>query len=358
MSDLSIPQTMKALVVQEGKTVKVQEIPVPALDQNEVLIKVHSIAQNPTDWKHVDFVSPPGNISGCDLSGTVVKLGSDAITHVKVGDTVSTFVHGGKYKDRGAFAQYAKADSDLVWKFSTDTISFEQAATLGCAFWTSIQAFYHRMGLHEPSSNTGHGEWLLIYGGSTSLGLFSIQLAKLSGYKVITTVSPKNFEIAKSLGADAVIDYKSPNVVEQIQKTADSSLKFAFDTISDATSQAICVKSLSPSPEGTPQGKVVTIQPPNKEARALRDDVVIQHTLIYTALGRSFDYGPTSPYPASTADREHMASWIPKIESLVNSGKLKPNPVKLWPGGLEAVSEGFQYMREGKVSAEKIVYNV
>jgi Zn-dependent alcohol dehydrogenase len=53
-----------------------------------------------------------------------------------------------------------------------------------------------------------------------------------------------------------------------------------------------------------------------------------------------------------------MASWIPKLEELVSAGKIKPNPVKLWPGGLEAVNEGFQYMREGKVSAEKIVYNV
>lgn len=81
-------------------------------------------------------------------------------------------------------------------------------------------------------------------------------------------------------------------------------------------------------------------------------------TLLYTALGRSFSYGPTSQFPASAVDREHMASWMPKIEALVNSGKVKPNPVKLWPGGLEAVPEGFRYMRDGKVSAEKIVYNV
>ncbi|KAF8603438.1 GroES-like protein [Ceratobasidium sp. AG-I] len=358
MSSFPIPQTMRALVVQESKTVKVEEVPVPALEENEVLVKVHSIAQNPTDWKYVDFTSPPGNIIGCDFSGTVVKLGSNAITHVKVGDTVAAFVHGGNHKDRGAFAQYAKADSDLVWKFSTDSISFEGAATMNCAFWTCIQAFYHRMGLHEPSAITEHGEWILIYGGSTSLGLFAIQLAKLSGYKVATTVSPRNFEIVKSLGADAVFDYKAPDVVEQIQKTTGNSLRLAFDTISDAATQAISVKSLSSAPEGTTPKKLVVVQPPNKEAQALRNDVVIQHTLLYTALGRAFDYGPTAHYQASPADRKHMASWIPKVESLVNSGKVKPNPVKLWPGGLEAVPEGFQYMREGKVSAEKIVYNV
>lgn len=53
-----------------------------------------------------------------------------------------------------------------------------------------------------------------------------------------------------------------------------------------------------------------------------------------------------------------MVSWIPKIEALVDAGGIKPNPVKLWAGGLEAVAEGLQYMRDGKVSGEKIVYNI
>ncbi|KAG8699923.1 hypothetical protein FRC08_005031 [Ceratobasidium sp. 394] len=354
----SLPQLMKAIVAQEGKTAGVQEIPLPVLDENEVLVKVHSIAQNPTDWKHVDYISTPGNIIGCDFSGTVVKLGSDSITSVKVGDTVAGFVHGGMFKEHGAFAQYTKAQADLVWKFSPSSVSFEEAATMNCAFWTAVQAFYHRMGLAEPSTPSTKGEWILIYGGSTSLGLFSTQLAKLSGYKVVTTVSEKNSELLKSLGADITIDYKAPDIVEQIQKATGNTIKFAFDTISGAESQVVCVKSLAPAPEGTTPGKVVVVLGPKEEAKALRTDVIIQHTLIYTALGRSFGYGPTSQFPASAADRDHMVSWIPKITELVNSGTVKPNPVKLWPGGLEAVNEGLQYMREGKVSAVKIVYNV
>ncbi|KAJ1302582.1 hypothetical protein OPQ81_002899 [Rhizoctonia solani] len=348
----SIPQTMKALLIQKDKTVQIEEVPVPTLDSNEVLIQVHSIAQNPTDWKHAEN-APPGNIIGCDFAGTVIKLGSDSITRVKVGDTVSGFVHGGIYKDRGAFAQYAKADAELVWKFPTSVLSFEQATTMNCALWTSIQAFYNRMGLAEPSSGPERDEWILIYGGSSSLGLFSTQLAKLSGYKVVTTVSPKNFDLLKSLGADVLIDYKSSDVVGQVQKATGNTLRFAFDTVCNATTQAICAKSLAPAPEGDKPGKVVVVQPPNKDAQALRNDVVIQHTLIYTALGREFGNFPASPH-----DREHMASWIPKLEELAATGKVKPNPVKLWPGGMAAVNDGFQYMRQGKVSAEKIVYNI
>ncbi|CAE6445640.1 unnamed protein product [Rhizoctonia solani] len=353
----SIPQTMKALTVQEGKQVKLQEVPVPTLGPNEVLVRVHSVAQNPTDWMHTDFVSPVGTIIGCDFSGTVVKLGSNSISRVKVGDAVAAFVHGGKYKDNGAFSQYAKADSDLVWKFSPSALSFEEAATMGCTLWTSIQAFYNHMGLDEPFSAPPKNEWILIYGGSTSLGLFSIQLAKLSGYKVVTTASPKNFNLLKSLGADVTIDYKDTDAVQQIQKVTENSLKFAFDTISKANTQTDCVKSLALAPEGTTPGKVVIVAVPNEDARALRNDVIIQFTVIYTALGRSFDW-PGFEFPASPEDRAHMASWMPKLEELVVKGQIKPNPVKVWPGGLAAVNEGFQYMRDGKVSAEKIVYNV
>ncbi|KAB5590277.1 Zinc-binding oxidoreductase ToxD [Ceratobasidium theobromae] len=354
-----LPQTMKALTVQKGKGLKLDDVTIPTLGSNQVLIKVHSIAQNPTDWKHADFVSPVDTIIGCDFSGVVVKLGSDSITEVKLGDAVAGFVHGGKDKDWGAFAQYVKADSNLVWKFSPSSLSFEEAATMNCALWTGIQAFYHRMGLEEPSSASQKNEWILIYGGSSSVGLFSTQLAKLSGYKVITTTSPKNFGLLKSLGADIVIDYKSPDLVGQIQNATGNSLKLAFDTISEGNTTGTCVLALAPAPEGTTPGKVEVVLLPSKEAKELRKDVLRMHTdtLLYTSLGRAFDWSGIH-YPASAEDRAHMASWMPKLEALIATGKIKSNPIKLWPGGLEAVNDGFQYMREGKVSAEKIVYNV
>ncbi|QRV87251.1 Zinc-binding dehydrogenase [Ceratobasidium sp. AG-Ba] len=343
---------MKAVIIQEGQKIQVEEVPVPTIGSDEVLVKVHSIAQNPADWMVADNASQynsVGNILGCDFSGIVVKVGSSEITNVKVGDTVAGFEHGGSYKDRGAFAQYAKAQADLVWKFSPSSVSFEGAATMGgCALWTCIQALYFRMGLSEPIASSDKNEWVLVYGGSS---LFSTQLAKLSGYKVVTTVSPKNSELLKSLGADVVIDYKAEDVVEQIQKATGNTLKYAHDTVSNATSQAICVKSLAPAPEGTSPGKVIVVLAPDKTAISLRSDVVVQFTLVYTSLGRAFGWNPSAQFPASPEDRQGMVSWMPKLEQLVNSGKLKPNPVKLWPGGLEAVNEGLQYMREGKDTA-------
>ena len=53
-----------------------------------------------------------------------------------------------------------------------------------------------------------------------------------------------------------------------------------------------------------------------------------------------------------------MVQFLKKVPGLVKEGLVKPLPVKLWEGGLSAVPDGLQYMREGKVSAEKIVYRV
>ena len=62
--------------------------------------------------------------------------------------------------------------------------------------------------------------------------------------------------------------------------------------------------------------------------------------------------------PAIDADVAHMVAFLAKLPQLVKDDLVKPLPIKLWEGGFAAVSDGLQYMREGKVSAEKIVYRV
>lgn len=79
-------------------------------------------------------------------------------------------------------------------------------------------------------------------------------------------------------------------------------------------------------------------------------------TLIYTALGKELKLG--NGIPASPEDRAHMAHFLTKVPALVSTGAIKPNPVKLWEGGLAAIPDGFKYMKEGKVTAEKLVYRV
>ncbi|KAH9928552.1 GroES-like protein [Epithele typhae] len=349
----SIPTTMKAAVIEEGHKFSIKSHPVPPVGDNDILVKTVAVALNPTDWKHVDFTGIPGAIVGCDFSGTVVKVGS-AVTNLSVGQQVAGFVHGSAFSDEGAFAEYVKTPADLVWPIPEGAFSHEEAATIGCAFWTAAQALFHptRLGLVEPPSKTDKEEWIFIYGGSSAVGQCAVRLAALAGYKVVATASPRNFDLVKSLGASAVFDYRAPDVIDQIKAATGGTLAKAVDTISEKDSQRICAESMGPA-----GGHVVLVLFRVPEATQ-RTDVAFKTTLIYTSLGREFTFAGTMHFPVSEEDRAHMVSFLEKVPELVKSGAVKPLPIKAWEGGLDGLADGLQYMREGKVSAEKIVYRL
>jgi NADPH:quinone reductase-like Zn-dependent oxidoreductase len=158
---------MHALVTAgQGQLPTVQLVPTPQIETHEILVKVAAVALNPYDWKIISTVkaTTPGLILGIDLSGTVVAVG-ESVNGFRIGERVAAFVHGGDDKSVGAFAEYAKADAELVWHIP-DITTFEEASTMNCGFvillamlrgaysrdyrlWTAIQALVHkpRLGL-------------------------------------------------------------------------------------------------------------------------------------------------------------------------------------------------------------------
>lgn len=84
-------------------------------------------------------MSPALAILGCDLSGEIVKLGEGVVNKdLKVGDKVACTVHGGLFQDKGGYAEYARAQSDLVWKVP-ESLDMAGAATFACAWVTACQ---------------------------------------------------------------------------------------------------------------------------------------------------------------------------------------------------------------------------
>ena len=79
--------------------------------------------------------------------------------------------------------------------------------------------------------------------------------------------------------------------------------------------------------------------------------------LIYTSLGRAFTHRGMD-FPSAPEDRRYMAEFLRKVPMMVSEGRVKPNPIKFWDGGLDSIPQGLQYMREGKASGEKIVYRI
>ena len=355
---------MKALTVDEGKKCSVKTVPIPTLDNDEILIRTTAVTLNPTDWKHVAFLSPPGVTVGCDFAGVVEKLGPNVKnSSLKVGDRVSGFVHGGKDADRGSFAEYLKTNSELVTKVP-DSVSDFTASSVGVGGETAVQALFHRLNLPVPNYDNGAvkveegATEVLVWAGSTAVGQWAIQLAHLSGFKVITTASPKNHQLLKDLGADDVYDYKDESTPSTIASKYPN-LSKALDCISENGTQQLCVRSL-----GTKGGEVVVLLKPDSEAINLRkDEVKIIHTLAYTALGRKFNYGPAVfDEERVTADSNKMKEWLNGDQghfyTLFKQGLLKGNKIKEMEGGLEGIPEGMKYMQEGKVSAEKLAYKI
>ncbi|RPD59285.1 GroES-like protein [Lentinus tigrinus ALCF2SS1-7] len=349
-----IPTTMKAVVFDKVDHIAVKEHPVPNIADDEVLVKTVAIALNPADFKVIDWkLASEGSIAGYDFSGVVVKVGKNVTDGPKLGDHVAGMVYGGSHPGEGAFAEYVKASAELVWVVPENTFSHELAAAYSLAFWTAVQALYGpgRLGLVEPPAKADNSEWVLIYGGSSAVGLFAIQLAHLSGYKVITTASQRNHELLKSLGADVTLDYHDPEVVSKIKQATGDSLKYAAEIIGETETHRIAAEAIGPS-----GGKVVGLSGLGG-LQSGRQDVTITETVVYTALGRPFSIGGMQ-IPATPQDKAHMVAFLKKLPQLVRDGALKAIPLKRWEGGLEGIQGGLQYMREGKVSAEKIVYRV
>lgn len=90
---------------------------------------------------------------------------------------------------------------------------------------TAIQALYMRLGLSLPNSPSKDGEPILVWGGSTSVGLYALQLLKASGYTPISVSSPKNFDLVKKFGAAAVFDCEPSDAVPLSLSLLDDALR-------------------------------------------------------------------------------------------------------------------------------------
>lgn len=216
------------------------------------------------------------------------------------------------------------------------------------------QAFYRVLGLPLPGQQSAESFTVFVYGGSTAMGIAAIQYAKLSGGTVITTASPSNFDYVKSLGADHVLDYKSPTLADDVQRLNGGPLRYAFDTYPNDASAAICAAVLTR--EGG--AKYVALLPGVEEAvKALNPAVEASFILAYSSLGEPYLY-ETRYTDVVPEDYEFQKKFIVISEDLFAQGKLLAPRVFLNRGGagLEGLLHGLDEVRANRVSGGKLVY--
>lgn len=178
-----------------------------------------------------------------------------------------------------------------------------------------------------------------------------------SGQTVVTTCSPRNNDLVRRLGADAVFDYRDVDCGEKIRAYTSNALMYAFDCISEGSSVKICADALSTSSGTKTYSSLLKI------SDFPRPGVVKKMTLAYSAMGEEMSFGgqggaPPPKIPAKDEDPRFMEMFVPIAEALLASGKVQVHPPSVREGGLRGVLDGLQAMREGKVSGEKLVYRV
>jgi len=198
------------------ENLEIQEVEIPKILANEVLVKVHYASINPHDYKVVlgefkkmEKLTFPNSV-GSDFSGTIVEV-SENINHFEIGDEVFGTSHG-------TIAEFCKADVSTI-SLKPRNISLKDISVLPVVGMTIIQSFNRIDGIKK-------GDEILIHAGSGGVGTFAIQYAKSKGAFVYTTTSKANSDWVKELGADIVIDYKKENYLGIC-----NDLDIVFDTL-------------------------------------------------------------------------------------------------------------------------------
>ena len=206
---------MKAILVNEDKSLRWDNVPDPVCGAEDCLVKIEAAALNRADLmqREGDYPPPPGcpEWMGLEIAGTIVKVGEEAAKKSpwKVGDKVCALLGGGGY------AQYVNVKYDMLMPVP-EGCSVIEAAAIPEAFATAYLNLFIEGGAKA-------GDTLLVTGGNSGLASVMIRMAKAFGLRVITTVrgEAKAAAIA-NLGADGIVDTKREVLAEVLQRELEA----------------------------------------------------------------------------------------------------------------------------------------
>lgn len=323
---------VKAVVFEKygpPEVLKMKEIEKPTPEANEVLVKIHATSVTAVDWRMrkpdpflvrmVNGVFRPKkfNIMGIELAGIVEEVGND-VTLFKQGDEIFGTTGFGF----GAYAEYVclpeerpKGEEGSI-AHKPSNLSFGEAAVVPVGADTAL--FFLR-----NQGNIQSGQKILIYGASSSVGSYAVQLAKYYGADVTAVCSTSNLDWVKELGADKMIDYTTTNFTQSGE---------TYDLIFDVVGKL----SLSDS------------------MKALKEDGVFLdsvHMMKRTVLAKFATMRSKKKILGDSA--KGLLEDLVFIKELVETGKIKPVIDKTYP--LEAIVEATEYVETGRKKGNVII---
>ena len=303
---------------------RLEEVPKPIPQADEVLIAVRAASINPYDWHFiraphvmrvvVGWREPKDPRVGVDVAGTVEAVGA-RVTQFKAGDDVFGVC-------RGSIAEYA-CTSEARVAMKPPNVTFEEAASAPMAGLTALQ------GLRDKAK-VQPGQKVLINGAGGGVGTFAVQIAKSLGASVVGVCSTQSVETVRSIGADQVIDYPRDDF---------TSARAQYDVMIDCVgnrSLAECRRVLRA------RGAYVVVGGPTHSLTRLLGRVIAtlamkpfisQNLVMFIAKGRKED--------------------LDVLGGLLESGKVKPVIGRRY--GLTQVADAIRYLAGGHARGKVVI---
>ncbi|RFB78120.1 NADP-dependent oxidoreductase [Methylovirgula sp. 4M-Z18] len=330
---------MKAFVVDKYKkkgALRLANVPEPEVQDNDILVRIHAAAVNLLDSKIRDgefkLILPyrPPFVLGHDVAGTIVRTGSK-VRRFKAGDEVYARPRDHRV---GTFAEFIAVDeADVALK--PKNLNMAEAASIPLVGLTAWQALVE-VGKVKP------GQKVFIQAGSGGVGTFAIQLAKHLGATVATTTSAKNAELARSLGADVVIDYKTQDFEKVLS---------GYDLVLNSQDAKTLDKSLRVLKPG---GQLISISGPPDPAFAREHGMNLFLKLAMRLLSRvvrkkAKNFGIRYSFLFMRAHGRHLH----EIASLIESGAIRPVVDKAFP--FEKTADAVAYVESGRAKGKVVI---
>ncbi|KAK9334105.1 chaperonin 10-like protein [Lipomyces starkeyi] len=331
----------EAIVHGDPLHVEIVDSPVPIPGDDEVLIKVEVSGSNPKDWKYPLYSKRPHN-SGDDIAGTIVSVG-ESVVEFKPGDRVAAF-----HKMRaphGSFAEYAIAYAYTTFHIPA-SVTFEEASTVPLASLTAAYGLWEALCLPTPWRPAPTEEIpVLVYGASTSVGIFAIKLAKLAGIGPIIGVAGSGSQVALEAGADFIVDYRNNSDISGSIRSflkSGQKLLYAWDTVSEHGSYHHAIHALEPGLES----KLCLILPSRKFEDI--DKTTTNFTVVSVA----------NAHDENAARRDFAYIFYRQLTKWFQEGKFTGHRVDIVEGGLAGIEGALIDLKAGRVSASKKIFRI
>ncbi|KAK5174945.1 uncharacterized protein LTR77_000081 [Saxophila tyrrhenica] len=353
------------VTVTPGGPLQIQHIPTPPIASNQVKLINQYTASTPLDLHQADahlLVNPP-QILGDSVAGTVLEVGPD-VKRLRPGDQVFGFVW--RFQAEKAHQLYVVTEEKLLAKLPPGR-SLQEVVVVPDNFVTAWHALSKDLGFDLPWPkpegyvSPGKDSWIVVWGGSSSVGMYAIQILRYYGYgNVVTTASKAHHERLVRYGASVCLDYRDEGTVERIRdrlKSGPSQRDFVLDCIGSlegsvrplarvATTKGAKVAILLPviikdaAPGIRPEYEM-DVQACAAWAQGVEVSGVRTHTYM------------TDEFLAERLQPE-MMPWA------IAEKTVEPNDQIIVEGGtlLERAERALQLLREKKVSGGRLVWRV